>query len=80
MNTLFIVLVLCAAILAALNILLLLMWMKGTGALMFPFLRLLITIPITVVLSSLFQLAIVVVAAIVERHRGASTEILMRSF
>ena len=80
MNTLLFVLVLCAAIITALNVILLLMWMKGIGTVMFPFLRLIITIPMTVVLSSLFQLAIVVVAAIVDRHRGASTEIFMRSF
>ncbi|HJP91086.1 MAG TPA: hypothetical protein VJ875_03970 [Pyrinomonadaceae bacterium] len=80
MNTLFVILVVCAAILAALNILLLLMWMKGIGSLMFPFLRLVITIPMTVVVLSLFQVAVVVVAAIVDRHRGASTEFLMRSF
>lgn len=68
MNTLLFVLVLCAAIITALNVILLLMWMKGIGTVMFPFLRLIITIPMTVVLSSLFQLAIVVVAAIVDRH------------
>lgn len=80
MNIFFFVLVVCATILAVINVILLLMWLKGTGSLMFPFFRLLITIPMTLVLSSVFQIAIIVVAGIVDRHRSAPTEILMRSF
>jgi hypothetical protein len=79
MNILFFVLVVCAAIVGVINVALLLVWLKGTGSLMFPWLRLLITMPMILVLSGFIQLTLVVVAAIVDRYRGAATDIVIRS-
>lgn len=80
MNTLFLILVVLAVILGMANVGLLLVWFKGIGSLFFPFFRFLIAIPMTIVLTSTLQLAIVIVAAVVDRYRGSPTGIFIRSF
>ncbi len=80
MNILFFVLVLCAVMLTLVNLGLLLMWLKGIGSLFFPYLRFMITIPITLILSGILQFAVIVVATVIDRYRDSPAGLLMRSF
>jgi hypothetical protein len=80
MNILFFVLVLCAVMLTLVNLGLLVMWLKGIGSLFFPYLRFIVTIPITLILSGILQLAVIMIAAVVDRYRDSPTGLLIRSF
>lgn len=79
MNVLFVVLILLAVLIGLINLGLLFMWLKGIGSLAFPAVRFIIGIPMMIVFSSIFQLAIVILAAIVERYRSNPNGILIRS-